>query len=262
MQAKDGVEGRIWFEGNPWPGGHRVASCAIVGELHPMRGAFVADAPGPALSLGIELRSADYDEGDLPEERDHVGETDWASKIAWNNYGSAWIGMSASSSTPGFQVSDGQTPFEFNQPEHRFFVDPLPLTVPTFADFFSQQALGCYVLGHDAVADHHIHLHSRTADGSWTLDWTGRLALAYSGHETFEHRFRAHVTGVRLQEISLWWCDPTRAKAYFDLDVDPARTPARWLAPFVKDVGAFSFETRKNAVGDSAIYAVPRREPT
>lgn len=255
-------EGRIWFEGNPWPQGHRLVSCELVGVAHPLRGADVelpaGVVAGPALSLAIELASAPYDEGDDPAERDAIGDDDWTFKIVWNNYGAATIAESASSQTPGFAVSDGRTPFIWDAPSHRFLVDRLPLTLPGFSDFFTVQALGCYVLGHDAVADHDIHLHSRSPDGGYVLDWTGRLARAYAGIETFDHRFRVHATGVKLREISLWYFDVERAKEYLGLDLDPTMTPEACLAPFVPDVSAFTFETRVDSLGRSAVYAVPR----
>lgn len=254
------MEGRILFEGNPWPQGHRLVSCDLVGMVEPMRGAYLDNARyvGPALSLAIELRSADYCEGDDPDQRDLEGADDWSSKIGWNNYGAAWIGASASSSTPGFMVSDGRVPFDPMQPEYRFMVDSLPLEVADFSDFFAAQAFGCYILGHDAVADHDIRLHGRTADGSYLLDWTGKVARAYVGDTSFEHSFRVHASGVRLKEISLWYLDAGRAKEHLDIDLDPAIKPADYLAPFVTDVGAFDFETRVDGIGRSAVYAVPK----
>jgi hypothetical protein len=251
--------GRIWFAGNPWPQGHRLVSCELVGMVDPRRGAYVDGVvERPALSLAIELKSAPYDEGDDPTQRDAVGDNDWTSKIVWNNYGSAWIGASASGAMPGFQVSDGITPFQHNRDEHHFLVDQLPLQLPSFADFLQHQAFGCYVLGHDAVAHHNIDLHSRTSDGSYDLDWTGRLALAYSGAESFDHAFVVKASGVRLRDISLWYLDAERAREHLGMELDPNLTPRAYLAPFVADVDAFTFETRIDGIGRSTTYAVPK----
>jgi hypothetical protein len=250
--------GRIWFAGNPWPQGHRLESCEMVGLIDPRRGAYIDGiVEGPALSLAIELKSAPYDEGDDPSDRDALGADDWTSKIAWNNYGSAWIGSTASGAMPGFQVSDGIIPFKHDDDAYHFMVDRLPLELASFSDFFQRQAFGCYVLGHDAVADHDIRLHSRTSDGSYQLDWTGRLALAYGGAETFDHGFVVQASGVRLREISLWYLDEERAREHLGIELDKAITPRAYLAPFVADVDAFRFEARVDGIGRSSIYAVP-----
>lgn len=258
-------EGRIWFEGNPWPQGHRLVSCELVGGVDPRRGAYVDGVvERPALTLAIELRSARYDEDDDPKQRDTTGPDDWSSKIVWNNYGQAWIGASASSELAGVEVSDGRVPYALDAPEHRFLVDRLPLNLPgaadtsDFSDFFRLQAFGCYILGHDAVADHDIHLHSRTPDGAYRLDWTGKVALAYAGRETFDYQFRVQATGVRLREISLWFFDVERAREYLGLELDPGLTPRDYLAPFVTNVDAFRFETRVDGLGRAAVYAVPK----
>lgn len=249
------MEGRIWFHGNPWPRGHRLVTCELVGQLHPARGAFVDGVvAAPALSLAIELKTAPYDEDD-DSDRDAIGDDDWSSKIAWNNFGAAWIGESASSAMPGFVVSDGRVPFDAFANEHHFLVDTLPLSFP-FADFFERQAFGCYVLGHDAVADHDIRLQRRT-DG-YTLEWTGRLAQAYVGSEVFDRTFTVQATGVRLREISLWYHDVERARADLGIALDQRLSARDALAPFVSDVDAFAFETRVDALGRRAVYAVPR----
>lgn len=251
------MDGRIWFHGNPWPLGHRLISCELVGQLHPARGAFVDGVvAAPALSLAIELKTASYDEDD-DTDRDGLGDDDWSSKVAWNNFGAAWIGASASSAMPGFVVSDGRVPFDAFANEHHFLVDTLPLSMP-FADFFERQAFGCYVLGHDAVADHDIRLR-RSDDGSYALEWTGRVAQAYVGSEVFDRTFAVRASGVRLREISLWFQDVGRAREYFGIELDPTLTPRDALAPFVTDVDAFTFETRVDGLGRSAVYAVPRR---
>ena len=110
---------------------------------------------------------------------------------------------------PGISVSDGTKPFDFTCDEYHFSADPLPVD---WDNFFEEQAFGIYLLGHDAVADHKIHLHSRQPDGSYTLDWSGKIALYYTGKTDFEYDFIAHVEGVRFDAISLFYVNPTWAK--------------------------------------------------
>jgi hypothetical protein len=249
--------GRIWFEGNPWPGGHRIKTFRFGASLTPSRDPFREDGapPRPALALEFELTTADYDEEDGAD-RDGIGPTDWASRIAWNNYGSCWIGPSQSSATPGIEVSDGARPFAFDQPEHVFEPDPLP--VPDVSNVFATGAFGIYLLGHDAVAGHRIHLHSRTADGRYVVDWTGRIALAYGGGEAFDHAFRARIENVRFDAISLYWFDPQRAHAYFGIDLDPAIPHRDIIAPFVGDPDLFDFVTEDSGEGERHTFAVRR----
>jgi hypothetical protein len=249
------VEGRIFFPGNPWPNGHRIISCDLVASINPLRGLYTEDAPykGPALTLAIELKTAEYDEED-PTDRDGIGADNWSSKISWNNYGSCWIGESGTSNTPGFVVSDGVTPFSFHEEEYRFTVDPLPID---WNAFVATQAFGTYLLGHDDVADHDIHLHSRQPNGTYTLDWTGRIALTYAGDDEFTYQFQAHVTGVRFREIRLWYFHKERAMEYLGIDLDPSVTPRDYIAPFVTDPDEFVFDERVDEAGHGCVYAVP-----
>jgi hypothetical protein len=250
------IDGRIFFPGNPWPQGHRVTSCEIIAAIDPHIGIYTDEAryEGPGLSLSIELQTADYDEDD-PSDRDGIAHDDWSSKIAWNNYGSCSIGESQSSNTPGFCVSDGTAPFSFNHDEYRFVVDPLPLN---WDAFMVTRAFGIYLLGHDAIADINIHLHSRLPDGSYTLDWNGRIAQAYIGKTEFTHEFHAQITGVRFKEIRLWYFDTERARDYKEVEFDPAKTtPREYIAPFVANPDAFRFEERVDGLGRTCFYAIP-----
>jgi hypothetical protein len=251
-------KGRIWFPGNPWPNGHRIASFRFGATITPDRGEWNAELVGkrPALALDFELVTADYDEEDKSN-RDAIGLTDWASKIAWNNYGSGWVASSATSSFPGIMVSDGSTPFLFDQDEYVFTADPLP--IDDIDDHPTKSAFGTYILGYDAVADHRIHLHSRQTDGSYTVDWTGRIALTYAGaSDGFEHDFRARIEGVRFDAISMFYYDPVFAKEHFGIDLDPNVSPRDILAPFVSDPDNFTFESRDPGNGKGVLHAVRR----
>jgi hypothetical protein len=146
------------------------------------------------------------------------------------------------------------TPFSFHEEEYRFTVDPLPID---WNAFVTTQAFGTYLLGHDDVADHDIHLHSRQPNGTYTLDWTGRIALTYSGDDEFTYQFQAHATGVRFREIRLWYFHKERAMEYLGIDLDPSVTPRDYIAPFVTDSDEFVFEERVDPAGHSCFYAIP-----
>ena len=259
------IQGRIHFAGNPWPQGHRVVSCTFNASIHPAVGAYASVYPnfGPGLMLEFVLTTAEYDEDDEddqesendPPNQDGQSDSDqpdWTSKIVWNNYHCCTIGPSQSSQVPGIRVADGSTPFAFDLPEYRFAVDMLPID---WQNFHETSAFGIYLLGHDSVANHHIHLHSRQPDGSYTLDWTGKIALTYAGHENFAHDFSAHVTGVRFDSLMLFYFDAGRAKEYFDIELDPALSAWDYIAPFVVDPDNFMFETRVDGLKRAVVFA-------
>ena len=264
------IQGRIQFAGNPWPLGHRVVSCTFNASIHPAVGAYASSYPnsGPGLMLEFVLTTAEYDEDDEHDEESkddppaELGQSDsdqpdWTSKIVWNNYHCCTIGPSQSSQVPGIRVADGSMPFAFDLPEYRFAVDTLPID---WQNFHETSAFGIYLLGHDSVANHHIDLHSRQPDGSYTLDWTGKIALTYAGHENFAHDFSAHVTGVRFDSLMLFYFDAGRAKEYFDIELDPVLSARDYIAPFVADPDNFVFETRVDALKRAVVYAT-RKAP-
>lgn len=238
------VNGRVYFANNPWPQGHRLMSFTWGGTLHPEMG----------LGLHFELQSADYYEGEedgFPFTDVIVDDAeDWTQKAAWANYHACTIGPSATNSRPGILVSDGKTAFRFGERSYEFFADPLPVTLP---DFFETNAFGIYLLGHDAVADHHIRLTEEQDSGSYSVDWTGRIALAYVGETDFRYHFRVQAQGVRFDAISLFYMRPDRAKDYFGVDLDPGLSPLDHLKPYVSDPERFVLEKR-----NGELFAVRR----
>lgn len=251
------VHGRIFFAGNPWPNGHRIIECALTASLQRFSDP-LSDGKETRrrLAFGIELRTADYDEEAPATSDDHPDATDWTSPGAWTNYGSCRLGPSDSSDTPGITVSDGSHSFAFGAESYEFIADPLPLD---WDRFIASAAFGIYLQGHDAVAGHHIRVHSRQADGSYTVDWSGRIASAYIGSTSFDHTFTAHVTGVRLESVTMFDFDADRMHDYFGLAWDPLHSARDELAPFVADVDAFAFELRDEGHGRLVMHAIAPR---
>lgn len=58
-----------------------------------------------------------------------------------------------------------------------------------------------YLLGHDAVADHRIRMKRAANENTFDIDWTARLALIYSGGNSFEYEFKAKIKNVVFQGI-------------------------------------------------------------
>lgn len=230
--------GRLFFPGNPWPGGHRIK------RLH--WGAIIR--PGEGLSLEFTLESVDYNEEGEGAAAD--GETrDWMSPGVWNNYHACTIEPSVTSGGPCIAVSDGTSPFSFDLPSYVFRADPPPLDVEKI---FESGAFSIYLLGHDAVADHNIAL-TRTNAGQYDLHWTGRIALAYAGDSDFRYSFEARASGIRFDAINLQYFDPTATKKRHG--VDPNIDPSDCIARYVSDPDRFIFERR-----DGVLHAVRRYE--
>jgi hypothetical protein len=250
-------QGRIWFEGNPWPGGHRIASFRFGAHIDLDRGSWNPDMLGKrrALALDFELITERYDEEDGTDRFDS-GPTDWTSKTVWNNFHTCRLSSSETSDLPGIGVSDGTVPFVFDQESYSFTADPLP--IGDMEDFHTVAAFGIYVLGHDAAADHRIHLHSRQPDGSYTVEWTGKVARAYVGDDNFEYGFRAYLEGVRFDSISLFQYDPETARTMLGIELDTSVRPRDFIAPFVSDPDNFTFERRGAPGHPGHLHAVRR----
>src|SRR5262245_65251611 len=74
--------GRIYFPGNPWPGGHAVIACTWTARVE----------RGTGIWFDLDLETEDYDAADEASADDDsdedAAESDWESKVVWNNYGS------------------------------------------------------------------------------------------------------------------------------------------------------------------------------
>jgi hypothetical protein len=207
------TEGRIWFPGNPWPDGHRVAEFQWKGWLSPEDGA----------GFGFSLETAAYDADDHDADDDY--ENDFGSKIVWTNYGRATIRPSQ-----GFVAGTPDEPLDFGRlSEREFHVDPLD-QVAEYEDH-DDYAFHVYLLGHDSVADHRIRFPVRQAPFRFDIAWTGRVALTYIGETEFEYEFRAQVSGA----------DFTGFEVPHDLNDDDAQA---LLARCVRDADAFRLDDR------------------
>jgi hypothetical protein len=241
----ESVNGRIFFHGNPWPQGHRIENVIWGASIHPEYG----------LRLELTLNSALYYEG---EEADFPftaakfdADEDWKAKAAWANYHECTLSPSTTAFGGGIVLSDGTSPFDFDRPHQTYTADPLPVDMEKFR---SSNAFDLYLLGHDAVADHAISLVRSSANGTYDLNWSGKIALTYTGDEEFRHSFEAHATGVRFDAITLWYFDPETAMTQLGIKMDPNLTPRDYIAPYVVNPDDFVFERRLKT-----LYAVRKR---
>jgi len=178
-------EDRIWFVGNPWPAGHRIAELAWEGWLDPTG----------EVRFGFFLESVYYLAEDPPGAPDkEPGATFTPSRSVWDNYGECTIRTGS-----GFVVGTSKQPLDFAAlAEREFLVDPLDgLSEP------DDEAFTVYLLGHDSIADHRIRFPVRHADFRFGLEWTGRAALTYVGDTEYRYAFRVRAGDVPFRGFAV-----------------------------------------------------------
>ncbi|GAA5497340.1 hypothetical protein Rhal01_03533 [Rubritalea halochordaticola] len=176
-------EDRIYFtEGNPWPEGHRIASCELAGRIY----------EDGRFELQLFLESADYNENDGGEFIDDEFVSNWQSKSSWNNYHNCSIGGFLEQGIEDAPVSLDKLS------SSSYHIDPLPDSYQKFLD--DELQFNIYLLGHDAVADHHIRL-GELGDKGYPIHWTAKVALLYSGGMKFEYSFALQSTLKPLTDI-------------------------------------------------------------
>lgn len=177
------MNNRIYFKGNPFPGGHAVKTFRWSGRLDAEQGLFF-DFYLQTDDYNAEDKSSDAEE-ELP---------DWQSKIVWNNYHQCTI-ASKEKHQDGILIAP---PFNFEGwQEHRLTADLLPLNEDYDPD---DLAFGIYLLGHDTCANHHITI-SRLPGNLFNIHWKGSIALTYAGEEDFDHTFEAFLNNVAFDGI-------------------------------------------------------------
>jgi hypothetical protein len=196
------MDDRIEFPGSPWRRGHRIAKLEWTARLVPDVGVF----------FDLHLESADYFE----EPPDRVGAESWENPRVWGNYHSCVLSSTYWDDHAGILV--GTEEHKLDLPALREIrADPLPR-------MDDDAALGIYLLGHDAVADHHLRF-TRLHGGAFALEWTAKVARAYIGDRTYRQEMRAHAAHVAFGGIFV--------------DGDVRRAPEH-LARYVVDAPRFT----------------------
>lgn len=194
---------RVVFAGSPWPEGHAVETLRWSARLE----------PGPRLWFDLDVKTVPYDQhrpGDEPSR----GGDDWTSPRVWANYSRCTIRSGEDS--PGFLVADQDRPLRLAELSGREFLVDDDLDRPSAVDYVMEPddeydpediedylAFRIYLLGHDSTADHRIRFPRWHGGAEFSLDWQGRVALAYVGDYEYEHTFRLDVDRVVLREIAV-----------------------------------------------------------
>lgn len=172
---------RVYFDGNPWPDGHAIVAAAFGLQI-------AEDEHTDELTLWARLsftteRYAESGPG-------IQGTTDWASPLVWQNYQQCTM-----RSDEELPLGTARNPAELG--------GAFELRADHFDGDLARKKLAFrpYLLGHDA-ASHHVIRFSPHGPLSFTIDWTGRIALTYAGDYTPRYTFRAHLTDVPLANVT------------------------------------------------------------
>jgi hypothetical protein len=181
------MDGRIFFEGNPWPEGHPISEFR-----------WVAERRGQDVWFGFHLETADYDSEREPKDDESVEYlSNWHAPGVWGNFHRCTISSDywhegGYAVCPADQFSAGQLDGMIVR------VDPLPQNLEVECE---ERAFHIYLLGHDAVADHKILFARIEGTDLFDITWEGKIALAYVGDYEPRYRFKAVIKGARLPDI-------------------------------------------------------------
>jgi hypothetical protein len=209
------VSDRIFFHDNPWPKGHAIAEFRWWGRL-----------ACEGLFFELDLRTAKYSAEEPGLDSDA---SDWKAPIVWGNYHECHLHADGR----GFRVATERKKLDFGALAGTTFeVDRKPRP-------WDEAAFHIYLLGHDSVARHRITFARRNPDGTFAIDWAGRICLSYAGAKRYEHSFAAHVARAPFDGIVVTeWDDEInarRALANVVPDVD------RWVWTSEKGKPRFSW---------------------
>jgi hypothetical protein len=177
------TEGRIFFAGNPWPEGHPIKTFL-----------WSAERRGLEVWFGFHLETEDYcSVREIDDDGSIEYLSDWHAPGVWGNYHRCTI--SSEYWHDGGFVACALTEFNLDHVDGlRVQVDRLPLDLRAHDE---ERAFHIYLLGHDAVADHHISFSRVPGSDLFDIEWRGKIALTYAGDYTPNHSFRAELRNVK-----------------------------------------------------------------
>jgi len=189
------MRGTIKFFGNPWPDGHQIKTLRLAVSLRETGEAFVA----------LKLESEDYHYPKSWEEACDESEAqfkanpdldNWEGMASWNNYHACHFDTASSHPDLALDIDRGADP-KFILDGFDRHIDPTEKIDPEADDYFDARAIcHCYILGHDMIADHKIHLVGERTTGLYAMTWSGKYANAYVGDHTFSRDFLVDATNV------------------------------------------------------------------
>lgn len=188
------LDGRVFFsDRNPWPEGHEITHCELVGSLYYPGGARIMEEASdvPLLELSIDIESALY-AGNEQINLDEPSQDSWSSKASWHI-------------CSRFGISGPLTVFYEDRPysanglnNMSLNKDPLPGALLQLQD--DELSFAATILKEASTADHVISFGEFNGT-SHPLEWSGKLALASHEQADFCHSFRIQTNVPRLSRI-------------------------------------------------------------
>lgn len=215
---------RIFFHDNPYPKGHRIKEFVWNARLETGED----EDKEKGLYFDFHLKTEDYYEEDGEDDpEDFEPESDWKAKIVWGNFHSCTM-SSTKWHYGGIKVADENDRVNIqNLQGHTLLADTPPIDME---EDYEDRAFHIYLLGHDACADHRITFKQRNPDGTYNIEWTGKIALAYVGETDLDYSFSAYIESVKFDGI--YFSDELPLEASLDM-----------LSKYIEDYNDFRLET-------------------
>lgn len=179
---------RIYFLENPYPKGHNLKEFLWSGRIEEDK----------SMWFDFHLKTDEYSAGDETDDDDEESKSDWDSKVVWDNYHNCTM-SSTYWGDRGIQIHKTAAKVVFND----FIKEPLLADTFTFDDeeFDSDDvAFGIYLLGHDTCANHEIEI-TPTGKNKFEIEWSGKIALTYSGEDEFSHDFTLFLQNIEFDSF-------------------------------------------------------------
>ncbi|MFB9079397.1 hypothetical protein ACFFLS_05880 [Flavobacterium procerum] len=173
---------RIYFIGNPYPRGHALEDFLWSGRID----------EDESMWFDFHLQTDSYYDGEFNEE-DALLST-WKSKGMWCAYGECTL-SSTRWGDYGIKINKTSGKAFFND----FIKDNLLAdTLPRGVDFdYDKIAFGIYLIGHDRSANHKIKI-KETSKNKFDIEWSGKIALTYTGESGFNYDFFTHLQNTEF----------------------------------------------------------------
>lgn len=182
---------RIYFLGNPYPNGHTLEEFKWSGRIE----------EDESIWFDFHLKTDNYyaedDDGDDDDGDDEEEEfkSDWNSKGVWGNFHQC-IMSSTYWGDYGIKISKTSRKAVFNDLiKDALLADTFSLDADDFD--YDELAFGIYLLGHDTCANHSIKITPK-AQNTYDIEWSGKIALTYSGANEFSHAFKLLLQNVEF----------------------------------------------------------------
>ncbi|MCQ9637992.1 hypothetical protein MP478_01220 [Chryseobacterium sp. WG14] len=174
---------KIYFLNSPYPNGHQIIAFNWSGKID----------EDESVWFDFHLKTEKYYADDQNEDIEEKTSSNWDSKIVWGNYHACILSSTYWGDQGGIRIDKPGEKVDFDSvTKSELHSNDLP----SYRDFEEEDlAFNIYLLGHDSCAGHKIKF-SKNDNHRYTIEWTGKIALTYSGDDEFSHDFKAHIRGA------------------------------------------------------------------